>query len=428
MRCILRQEKIFESKELIKAIDDVKNGIDSSFNIIYKITYKKVYFFALSIVKDEDIVNDVVQNVYILVHKNINSLKDNKMFISWIKRITYTESIKELQKASKRPISMKDEDISAKLIEEDNPLTKYLSNERSKEIMSDILELDEKYRTVIILQYFENYKLKEIGEILCCAEGTVKSRLHKGKILLKDKLSKRYGRVLTALLFGVLATNTLVKTTYASTINLINKNELLKNGSLKSYLVGGIAAGTIVTSSVIVINEVNELKKPIVIESVQYEKGLSKDDIEVELVFSGRKDLQVISPNNQVISLYYIDNNKAVFNANENGAYKVVYSNDNGNNVEILKEIDITNIDKEAPVILNAEFNNGKLDIFLEDNLSGIDYKSTIDDLNKYNINNIEVDKSQNKLSIYLEEGAYNIKVIDLVGNYTIYDINIEKE
>ena len=96
MRCILRQEKIFESKELIKAIDDVKNGIDSSFNIIYKITYKKVYFFALSIVKDEDIVNDVVQNVYILVHKNINSLKDNKMFISWIKRITYTESIKEL--------------------------------------------------------------------------------------------------------------------------------------------------------------------------------------------------------------------------------------------------------------------------------------------------------------------------------------------
>lgn len=170
------------------------------------------------------------------------------------------------------------------------------------------------------------------------------------------------------------------------------------------------------------------MKKPIVIESVQYEKGLSKDDIEVELVFSGRKDLQVISPNNQVISLYYIDNNKAVFNANENGAYKVVYSNDNGNNVEILKEIDITNIDKEAPVILNAEFNNGKLDIFLEDNLSGIDYKSTIDDLNKYNINNIEVDKSQNKLSIYLEEGAYNIKVIDLVGNYTVYDINIEKE
>ena len=424
----MRDEIGFESKELLKAIDDVKNGIDYSFNTIYKITYKKVYFFALSIIKDEDIVHDVVQNVYVLVHKNINSLKDNKMFISWINRITYNESIRELQKANKRPISMSDEEISSKLIEEDNPLTKYLDNERSKEIMNDILDLDEKYRTVIILKYFRNYKLKEIGEILGCAEGTVKSRLHNGKILLKNKLSKRYGRVLTTLLFGVLTTNVLVKTTYASTINLISKNEVLKSGSLKSYFVGGIAAGTIVTSSVIIINEVNELKEPIVIESVQYEKGLSKDDIEVELVFSGRKDLQVISPNNQVISLYYIDNNKAVFNANENGAYKVVYSNDNGNNVEILKEIDITNIDKEAPVILNAEFNNGKLDIFLEDNLSGIDYKSTIDDLNKYNINNIEVDKSQNKLSIYLEEGAYNIKVIDLVGNYTVYDINIEKE
>ena len=124
----MRDEIGFESKELLKAIDDVKNGIDSSFNTIYKITYKKVYFFALSIIKDEDIVHDVVQNVYVLVHKNINSLKDNKMFISWINRITYNESIRELQKANKRPISMSDEEISSKLIEEDNPLTKYLDN------------------------------------------------------------------------------------------------------------------------------------------------------------------------------------------------------------------------------------------------------------------------------------------------------------
>ena len=424
----MRDEIGFESKELLKAIDDVKNGMDSSFNTIYKITYKKVYFFALSIIKDEDIVHDVVQNVYVLVHKNINSLKDDKMFISWINRITYNESIRELQKANKRPISMSDEEISSKLIEEDNPLTKYLNNEKSKEIMNDILDLDEKYRTVIILKYFRNYKLKEIGEILGCAEGTVKSRLHNGKILLKNKLSKRYGRVLTTLLFGVLTTNVLVKTTYASTINLISKNEVLKSGSLKSYFVGGIAAGTIVTSSVIIINEVNELKEPIVIESVQYEKGFSKDDIEVELVFSGRKDLQVISQNNELISLQYLSNNKAVFTVNKNGTYKVVCSRDN-NNFEILKEINITNIDKEAPVILNGELNNGKLDIFLEDNLSGIDYKSTIEGLNKYdNINNIEVDKSQNKISIYLEEGSYNIKVMDLVGNYTVYDINIEQE
>ena len=370
-----------------------------------------------------------MQNVYVLVHKNINSLKDNKMFISWINRITYNESIRELQKANKRPISMSDEEISSKLIEEDNPLTKYLDNERSKEIMNDILDLDEKYRTVIILKYFRNYKLKEIGEILGCAEGTVKSRLHNGKILLKKKLSKRYGRVLTASLFGVLATNTLVKTTYASTINLVSKNEVLKSGSLKSYFVGGIAAGTIVTSSVIIINEVNELKEPIVIESVQYEKGFSKDDIEVELVFSGRKDLQVISQNNELISIQYLSNNKAVFTVNKNVTYKVVCSIDNNKNFEVLKEINITNIDKEAPVILNGELNNGKLDIFLEDNLSGIDYKSTIDDLNKYNnINNVEVDESQNKISIYLEEGAYNIKVIDFVGNYTMYNINIEHE
>ena len=170
------------------------------------------------------------------------------------------------------------------------------------------------------------------------------------------------------------------------------------------------------------------MKEPIVIESVQYEKGFSKDDIEVELVFSGRKDLQVISQNNELISLQYLSNNKAVFTVNKNGTYKVVCSRDN-NNFEILKEINITNIDKEALVILNGELNNGKLDIFLEDNLSGIDYKSTIEGLNKYdNINNIEVDKSQNKISIYLEEGSYNIKVMDLVGNYTVYDINIEQE
>ena len=60
--------------------------------------------------------------------------------------------------------------------------------ESDKGLMDEVLKLPEKYRIVIHLFYFEEYKVKEIAEILNTSENTVKTRLLNGRRILKDKL------------------------------------------------------------------------------------------------------------------------------------------------------------------------------------------------------------------------------------------------
>ena len=53
-----------------------------------------------------------------------------------------------------------------------------------------VMELPDKYRTVIHLFYYEEYSVREIADILRCREGTVKSQLSRGRALLKTKLKE----------------------------------------------------------------------------------------------------------------------------------------------------------------------------------------------------------------------------------------------
>uniref|UniRef100_UPI000B145EE4 RNA polymerase sigma factor n=1 Tax=Clostridium sp. NkU-1 TaxID=1095009 RepID=UPI000B145EE4 len=70
----------------------------------------------------------------------------------------------------------------------DEPLEFVLEAETAKEIQAALSHLDIKYRTVILLYYYNELSTKEIAQITGAMEGTVKSRLHKARKLLKDLL------------------------------------------------------------------------------------------------------------------------------------------------------------------------------------------------------------------------------------------------
>lgn len=218
----------FNEQELLKAVRDLKSGDKSAFDVLYKLTYKKVYFFSLSITNDPEMTSDIVQEVYLLVLKYINSLKDEKLFIAWLNRITYNTTMKELSKANKRPINITDEELQLKLVDENNPMVRYIEDESKMEIIKIILSLKAKHRTVLILKYFENYSIKQMAEILNCPEGTVKSRLNAAKVALKKELSKNYSKSLFILALSILVLTILIKYVIAG-INDINRSLSLNN-------------------------------------------------------------------------------------------------------------------------------------------------------------------------------------------------------
>lgn len=412
----------FDNKELLLAVEALKSGDREAFNIIYKLTYKKVYFFSLSITKDSELTEDIVQDIYINVFKNIKYLKDTKLFIAWLNKITYNTTIKELNKISKKPVNIENEEIQKILTDENNPMIKCIENENTKEIIKNILSLKENYRTVIILKYFNNYKIKDIAKILECPEGTVKSRINAAKKELKEKLYKNHSKIIILLGFSIILSSTLEKTANAA-INELNLENKQKKSDINKVKNLAIAFLIIPIFMIMLKNIIIESKEKNVL--VEYNDNFTNNDLEVIIKIENlnKKDnIKIISSNNEEIPFNQLSNDTISVLIKSNGTYKILI------NDKFIENINIGNIDKEAPQIIDNSNDGEILKITLEDNLSGIDYErlEVTSQENKI-INLINIDKENNNIFIEAVNGTNYFKLFDKVGNSSIYKIEIEK-
>ncbi|WP_394883873.1 RNA polymerase sigma factor [Clostridium tertium] len=416
-------------KELLRSVKAFKSGDKKSFEIIYKLTYKKVYFFSLSITKDSELTKDIVQEIYVNVFKYIGSLKDEKLFIPWLNQITYNTTKRELGKLSKKPLNITDEEIQTKLIDENNPMLKCIEDESAKELIQSILNLKEKYRTVLILKYFNNYKIKDMAELLHCPEGTIKSRLNTAKEVLKDKLAQKYSKAIVLLGFSFIVSSALTKTAEASVIGVEpsgGKDSLLerklKNLHISKNFFIGVIMSIIMISIIIASNINKEYREKNA--TVEYDTGFTNKSIEVSIKINNLEKndtVKVISTNNEEIAMKKVTEELFLVTIESNGSYNLII------NEEIMSNINIDNIDKEAPIVKENNNNGEILELVLSDNLSGVDYDKlevTLEDNKK--INSINVDKSTNKISIDLTKGTKYLKIFDNVGNTSTYRIDIE--
>ncbi|MBS6503654.1 MAG: sigma-70 family RNA polymerase sigma factor [Clostridium sp.] len=412
--------------EEVKAL---KLGDKNAFEKIYKLTYKKVYFFSFSITKDSELTKDIVQEIYVNVFKYIGSLKDEKLFIAWLNKITYNTTKKELSELNKKPINISDEELHMKLIDENNPVVKCIEDENTKELIQNVLNLKEKYRTVLILKYFNNYKIKDIAKLLDCPEGTVKSRLNTAKEILKSSLVKKYNKVIVLLGFSMILSLALTETAEASVVCMAPISQ--KGNSLKSKIKTVstnkmlLTAATIyiIAVSIVIKNDITkEYKEKNVL--VEYDDIFTNNSVEVSVKINNLdKDdsVRVTSiTNNEEIITKKIDEELFLVNILCNGSYNLII------NDKILSIININNIDDKAPIVKDNRKNGEILELFLSDNLSGIDYDKleVISDEKKMNI--INIDKETNKISIDLTKGTIYLKIFDNAGNESINRIDIE--
>lgn len=411
---------------------ELKSGDKTALEIIYKLTYKKVYFFSLSITKDSEMTSDIVQEVYLSVFNSIGSLKDEKLFIAWLNRITYNATMKELAKSKKRPINIPDEELQVKLVDENNPMIRCIENESTKELMKCILGLKEKYRTVLILKYFNNYKIQEMAELLNCPEGTVKSRLNTAKEALKNELNKNNNKVIVSLFFSMMLSSALTKSAEAAVSEENNTNN--KSSSNKGVLtlvnasiISIASASIILVGSFIDMNNEAKVSEKTIEE--EYNDSITNDAVEVRISvgnIDNKDSIKVFSSSNEEVELKKISNEVFSFIAKANGNYRVQVQ-DAKNNEETIKEITIDNIDKEAPGVKSSSENDNTLDIVLSDNLSGIDYfklELTLEDGTAVALSSIDEDNST--ISMELNQGVFFLKIYDNVGNYSIQKIEVE--
>lgn len=141
-----------------------------------------VYRVACSYTKSHHDAEDVMQNVfYKLLTKNI-AFKDEEHVKKWLVRVTINECKNILVAFWRKKVVSWDE----------NPVEQTFSAPEKSDLYEAVMQLPTKYRIVIHLFYYEGYSTREIGELMHLKEAAVRTRLVRGRKILKKELKEAW--------------------------------------------------------------------------------------------------------------------------------------------------------------------------------------------------------------------------------------------
>jgi RNA polymerase sigma-70 factor (ECF subfamily) len=156
-----------------------------------------MYNFGYRLTLDRDDAKDLVQDTYLKAYRFTDSFQKGTNAKAWLFRILKNSFINDYRKKSKEPAKVDYQEVETYYNSEDvdrqitpDLRVESLSNMIGDEISNALNSLDVDFRTVIILCDLEGFKYEEMAKILDIPIGTVRSRLHRARALLKDKLSE----------------------------------------------------------------------------------------------------------------------------------------------------------------------------------------------------------------------------------------------
>lgn len=184
---------------LAELVLKTQRGDSEAFAELYTATYQKQYRFAYRYAKDAYLAQDILQDVYILVLKNINALKNPRLFVSWLNQITFRTCFDVCQKHSRHEEELNHvtEMTQTKDLQPDsmthNPEKQLMDHFDQTMLMASVLELQPQHAQALIMRYFNDMSIDEIADAMNCSHSTIKRRLVKGKKLLEKLLKNKIG-------------------------------------------------------------------------------------------------------------------------------------------------------------------------------------------------------------------------------------------
>jgi RNA polymerase sigma-70 factor, ECF subfamily len=160
----------------------------------------RVYRHIRKMVNDSGQAEDILQETFLNAYRGMGDFAGASAFSTWLFRIATNNALMYLRKARPETVEF-DDDIrnnhhsslwaeSPELV--NTPLEKLLSMEGRKKIEEAIESLPVPYRSVLVLRDVEGFSLQEVAEIVDASVAAVKSRLHRARNAVKDKLQDYY--------------------------------------------------------------------------------------------------------------------------------------------------------------------------------------------------------------------------------------------
>lgn len=183
-------------------IREAQMGSIVAFESLVRQYDQQVMQLAFSLVNDTEDAQDIYQEVFVRVFRNLKRFQFRSQFSTWLYRVVVNYCInfnKKKQRAKFYSLNGENENGEASWSvmlkgTEISPEDSLLNRELSAKIENAIAQLSPKQKTVFVLRHYQGLKLQEIAKILKCSEGTVKSYLFRATQKMQSLL-KRYSKI-----------------------------------------------------------------------------------------------------------------------------------------------------------------------------------------------------------------------------------------
>jgi len=154
------------------------NTREEAFGILLDKYQQKIYWHVRRFVLDHDDANDLVQDIFIKVWKNLDKFRADAQLYTWIYRIATNECITFLNK-KKQNLNISLDDESSGFLADTLTETSYFNGDQAQiRLQEALLTLPDKQRLVFNMKYFDDLKYEEISEIVGTSVGALKASYH----------------------------------------------------------------------------------------------------------------------------------------------------------------------------------------------------------------------------------------------------------
>ncbi len=182
---IVEKEAIFITTTQHSLVVLAQNGDEQAFYQLIEREQHKLYRMAYVYVQNENDAVEVFQQTIIRAYEGLPLLKEPHYFATWLTRImincckTYIAKKKTMELVEPHTL----EDLNS---------TSPTYIEEELDLWQALCQLEEKYKTVLLLRFYQDYSVKDIAAILQCPEGTVKTHIRRGLQAIRQQLKGAY--------------------------------------------------------------------------------------------------------------------------------------------------------------------------------------------------------------------------------------------
>jgi RNA polymerase sigma-70 factor (ECF subfamily) len=180
----------------------LKEREEAAFSEVFRLYGDKVFSLIYRMIGSRQEAEDVTQEVFISVFKTVDGFRGESKFSTWLLRIAANHCKNRIKYLARRPSEGVDMDDTGQMpvpgmtngptmqAHIDGPDVLMEAAEIEKIMQRAIDGLDEEQKLLVILRDVEELSYQEIGEITGLPEGTIKSRLHRARMAIKEELDK----------------------------------------------------------------------------------------------------------------------------------------------------------------------------------------------------------------------------------------------